>query len=83
MMTPCLQKPIKLGADLIVHSATKFISGHADVMGGVVVCKDQQLSEQVHASLLVCLSVRLDFFLEWYYYFIYISSIRSTFHIYT
>lgn len=47
MMTPCLQKPIKLGADLIVHSATKFISGHADVMAGVVVAKNQELSEQV------------------------------------
>ena len=47
MMTPCLQKPIVLGADLIVHSATKFISGHADCMAGVVVCKNQELSEQV------------------------------------
>ncbi|CAM9956559.1 unnamed protein product [Ectocarpus sp. 12 AP-2014] len=48
MMTPCLQKPIVLGADLIVHSATKFISGHADVMAGVVVCKNQELSEQIY-----------------------------------
>lgn len=47
MMTPCLQQPIKLGADLIVHSATKFISGHSDVMAGVVVAKNQELSEQV------------------------------------
>lgn len=47
MMTPCLQKPIKLGADLIVHSATKFISGHSDVMAGVVVTKNQELAEQV------------------------------------
>lgn len=48
MMTPCLQKPIKLGADLIVHSATKFISGHADVMAGVVVAKNQELAEQIY-----------------------------------
>ncbi|CAM9961532.1 unnamed protein product [Pylaiella littoralis] len=48
MMTPCLQKPIVLGADLIVHSATKFISGHADVMAGVVVCKNQELAEQIY-----------------------------------
>lgn len=47
MMTPCLQKPLSLGADLVVHSATKFISGHADVMAGVVVAKTQELSEQV------------------------------------
>ncbi|CAM9574453.1 unnamed protein product, partial [Sphacelaria rigidula] len=41
-------KPIKLGADLIVHSATKFISGHADVMAGVVVAKNQELAEQIY-----------------------------------
>lgn len=51
MMTPCLQKPIKLGADLIVHSATKFISGHADVMAGVVVATNQELAEQVPNQL--------------------------------
>ena len=56
MMTPCLQKPIVLGADLIVHSATKFISGHADCMAGVVVCKNQELSEQVK-------------YIYWYYFF--------------
>lgn len=55
MMTPCLQKPIKLGADLIVHSATKFISGHADVMAGVVVAKNQQLAEQVRLATTICL----------------------------
>lgn len=54
MMTPCLQKPIVLGADLIVHSATKFISGHADVMAGVVVCKNQELAEQVIYFLVEC-----------------------------
>ena len=54
MMTPCLQKPLVLGADLVVHSATKFISGHADVMAGVVVTKNQALSEQVR----VCVCVR-------------------------
>ncbi|CAM9395765.1 unnamed protein product [Ascophyllum nodosum] len=48
MMTPCLQKPLVLGADLVVHSATKFISGHADVMAGVVVTKNQALSEQIY-----------------------------------
>ncbi|MBW4082699.1 PLP-dependent aspartate aminotransferase family protein [Paenibacillus sp. S150] len=39
-MTPCLQKPLELGADLVVHSATKYINGHGDVVAGLVVgCK--------------------------------------------
>jgi cysteine-S-conjugate beta-lyase len=48
MMSPCLQQPITLGADIVVHSATKFISGHADCMAGVVVVKDKALAEQVY-----------------------------------
>jgi cysteine-S-conjugate beta-lyase len=47
MMSPCLQQPLALGADLVVHSATKFISGHSDCMAGVVVVKDRALAEQV------------------------------------
>jgi len=39
--TPVLQQPIALGASLVVHSATKFIGGHGDVMGGVVACTDE------------------------------------------
>jgi methionine-gamma-lyase len=38
--TPVLQKPLTLGADLVVHSATKFLGGHGDVMGGVVATSD-------------------------------------------
>jgi len=38
--TPVLQKPLMLGADLVVHSATKFLGGHGDVMGGVVATSD-------------------------------------------
>src|SRR5207249_2722767 len=37
--TPVLQSPFRLGADLIVHATTKFLGGHADVMGGAVVTK--------------------------------------------
>ncbi|CAM9542194.1 unnamed protein product [Phaeothamnion confervicola] len=48
MMSPVLQKPIKLGADIVVHSATKFISGHADVMAGIVVVKDHALAQEVY-----------------------------------
>jgi len=41
MATPLLQQPISHGADLVVHSATKFIGGHSDVTGGVVVCAEE------------------------------------------
>jgi len=38
--TPLLQRPLELGADLVVHSATKYLSGHSDALGGVVVSRD-------------------------------------------
>ena len=38
--TPCLQRPIDLGADIVVHSTTKFINGHSDVIGGAVLAGD-------------------------------------------
>jgi cystathionine gamma-synthase len=41
--TPLLQQPLSLGADLVVHSATKFIAGHSDVLLGAVVTRDEQL----------------------------------------
>lgn len=45
--TPILQKPLKLGADLVLHSATKFLGGHADALGGVV-CGDPNLIERIY-----------------------------------
>ncbi len=39
--TPYLRQPLKLGADIVVHSATKYFGGHADAMGGVVVSRDE------------------------------------------
>jgi cystathionine gamma-lyase len=45
--TPCVQRPIELGFDLVVHSATKYLGGHSDVVGGVVVVKDAGLAERV------------------------------------
>ena len=39
--SPYLSQPLKLGADLVVHSATKYLSGHADAMGGLVVSRDE------------------------------------------
>ncbi|SMC20071.1 cystathionine beta-lyase [Clostridium acidisoli DSM 12555] len=47
-MSPYLQNPIKLGADIVVHSATKFISGHSDVVGGLVAVKGEKLAERVY-----------------------------------
>lgn len=40
-LSPVLQRPIELGADVVVHSLTKFLNGHADVVGGVVIVKDE------------------------------------------
>ncbi len=45
--TPILQKPLKLGADLVLHSATKFLGGHADALGGVV-CGRSDLVERIY-----------------------------------
>ncbi|MDM5295943.1 cystathionine beta-lyase [Peribacillus simplex] len=43
-LTPALQKPLNLGADVVLHSATKFLSGHSDVIAGVAVVKDPDLA---------------------------------------
>ena len=47
--TPINQKPLALGADLVVHSATKFLGGHADALGGVV-CGNARLVQQIYHS---------------------------------
>lgn len=46
-LSPIQQKPIELGADLVIHSTTKYINGHSDVVGGAVVAKTPELAEQV------------------------------------
>ena len=46
-MTPYLQRPIELGVDIVVHSATKYLSGHSDVVAGLVVVKDSTLAERL------------------------------------
>ncbi|KAJ0412290.1 hypothetical protein ATCC90586_009480 [Pythium insidiosum] len=48
MMSPVLQNPIKLGADIVVHSATKFICGHSDTMSGIVIAKDPELCRDIY-----------------------------------
>ncbi|GAB4113171.1 MAG: cystathionine gamma-synthase [Roseiflexaceae bacterium] len=49
--SPIVQRPLTLGADLVVHSATKYFGGHGDVSGGVVVTRTSALRQQVHAYL--------------------------------
>lgn len=46
-MSPYLQHPLKLGADIIVHSTTKYLGGHSDLLGGAVVLSDPKLYEKV------------------------------------
>lgn len=45
--TPALQQPLALGADVVVHSTTKYLGGHSDVVGGALVLDDDALAEQV------------------------------------
>jgi len=47
-MSPYLQNPLDLGADFVLHSATKFLCGHSDVTAGVVVVKDDELAKQIY-----------------------------------
>ena len=45
--TPYLQRPLELGADIVMHSATKFINGHSDMVGGIVAVNDAGLAERI------------------------------------
>jgi cystathionine beta-lyase/cystathionine gamma-synthase len=45
--SPVLQRPLELGADLVVHSSTKFLGGHSDVLGGAVLTSDDSLAERL------------------------------------
>lgn len=45
-LSPVLQQPLALGADIVVHSTTKYINGHSDIVGGVLVCKDLKLADE-------------------------------------
>jgi len=46
-LSPLLQQPLTLGADIVFHSTTKYINGHSDVVGGVLVTKEQKLGEEL------------------------------------
>jgi len=46
-LSPALQQPLLLGADIVFHSTTKYINGHSDVVGGVLVAREKELGEQL------------------------------------
>ncbi len=47
-MSPWLQRPLALGADIVIHSATKFLGGHSDVVAGLAVVCDEELADRLH-----------------------------------
>ena len=57
--SPCLQRPLDLGADVVVHSVTKFINGHADVVGGLIVTRDEALYRRIR-PLMISLGCCMD-----------------------
>ena len=46
-LSPALQRPLELGADIVVHSTTKYLNGHSDVVGGAVITKTEELGEEI------------------------------------
>src|SRR5262249_16786153 len=48
LMSPVLERPLELGADVVVHSATKFLSGHSDVTAGALVLRSRELADQIY-----------------------------------
>lgn len=46
-LSPSLQNPLKLGSDIVMHSTTKYINGHSDVIGGAVIAKNRQVLEKI------------------------------------
>lgn len=47
-MTPYLQKPLDLGADIVLHSATKYLGGHSDLIAGLIAVKDKNIAKKIH-----------------------------------
>lgn len=50
-MSPVLQSPLKLGADIVMHSATKYIGGHSDVVAGALMLNSLELYDQLHNNI--------------------------------
>ena len=57
--TPYLQNPLLLGADIVLHSVTKYINGHADIVGGIVVAKNEELYKAIR-SVMVSFGGNMD-----------------------
>lgn len=57
--SPYLQRPLELGADVVLHSVTKFINGHADVVGGIIVTRTEELQRRIR-PLMVNLGCNMD-----------------------
>ena len=51
--SPYLQKPLNLGADIVLHSLTKFINGHADIVGGALIVKEEELYKTVRKTMIM------------------------------
>ncbi|MBI4852775.1 MAG: aminotransferase class V-fold PLP-dependent enzyme [Acidobacteria bacterium] len=47
MLSPCFQQPLRLGADIVVHSATKFLGGHGDLIAGAVITSNAELNRKI------------------------------------
>jgi cystathionine beta-lyase len=47
-LSPYLQRPLDLGADIVIHSATKYLSGHSDVIAGIAVAKDKDIADKIY-----------------------------------
>lgn len=47
-LSPYLQRPLNLGADVVIHSATKYLSGHSDVIAGIAVAKDKDIADKIY-----------------------------------
>jgi cystathionine beta-lyase len=46
--TPYLQRPLDLGADIVMHSVTKYLGGHSDVVMGALICKDESIAKEIY-----------------------------------
>jgi len=64
-LSPALQQPLALGADLVIHSTTKYINGHSDVVGGTVVARTEELAEKLTwwANCIGCTGAPFDSYL--------------------
>ncbi len=51
--SPYLQKPLDLGADVVLHSLTKFINGHADIIGGAIIAREKELYKKLHKTMVL------------------------------